>query len=216
MDDAGPAVGQPWDSSGAEPDCCVAPPAPERRPGPTRRVPESAFRVVWARRSGWRLDPRRRRQWRLGSWTAAVAARVLDQRWSRRAGDGSLAPARRSAALGPRDTTSSGLFIPRVLQVAGLAHAARRRRPKGIHPLLLLPVSRQLGTRHWTPARLRLGPAQPVSLSQLDIRVTGPGVLPGAAAAGNETPGTSQAPARISFGRTRKRGAGTRRWNNGD
>ena len=61
--------------------------------------------------------------------------------------------------------------MPSVLQVSGLAHAARTHRPKGVHHLLVLPVSRQLGTRHWTLARLRLGPAQPVSQFQLDIRV---------------------------------------------
>ena len=51
--------------------------------------------------------------------------------------------------------------MPSVLQVAaGLAHAARTRRPKGVHHLLLLPVRaglRQLGTRHRRPAWLRLG-----------------------------------------------------------
>ena len=89
--------------------------------------------------------------------------------------------------------------MPSMLQVAGVAHAARSRRSKGVLPLLLLPVSRQLGTSHWTPARLRLGPAQPVSQSQPDIRVAGPGVWPGgAAAAGNETPDAGQAPARAS------------------
>ena len=41
----------------------------------------------------------------------------------------------------------------------------------GDHPLLGLTVSLQLGTRHRTPAWLRLGPAKPVTLSPLDIRV---------------------------------------------
>ena len=67
--------------------------------------------------------------------------------------------------------TGPGSSMHSVLQVAGLAHAARTHRPKGVHHLLVLPVSRQLGTRHWTLARLRLGPAQPVSQFQLDIRV---------------------------------------------
>ena len=42
------------------------------------------------------------------------------------------------------------------------------------------------------------------------MRVAKPGVRPGAAAAGNEIQDASLTPARISFGPTRKRGAGTR------
>ena len=74
------------------------------------------------------------------------------------------------------------------------------------------PGRRQLGTSvtsHWTPARLH-GPVQQLSSSQLDVRVAKPGVRPGAAAAGNEIQDASLAPARISFGPTRMRGAGTR------
>ena len=57
--------------------------------------------------------------------------------------------------------TGPGLIIHSVtvLQVAGLEHAVRVLCTKNVHPLLLLPVSRQLGTRHRTPAWLWLGPA---------------------------------------------------------
>ena len=94
-----------------------------------------------------------------------------------------------------------------MLQVAGLEHVARVRCTKGVHPLLLLPVSRQLGTRHWTPAWLQLGPAyqpRPVRVfllvSHLEIRVAWPWELRGAAAAaGNETAKAGQARARASL-----------------
>ena len=69
--------------------------------------------------------------------------------------------------------TGPGLIIHSVtvIQVAGLEHAASIRCTKGIHPLLLLPVSRQLGTR---PAEL------PGSLlvSLLEIRVAWTGECP--------------------------------------
>ena len=71
---------------------------------PTRRVPEPAIQVAGARRSdggpthddGARSE---RVRGRSSMWAAERAARVLGLRWSRRADDGRLAPARRSTAL---------------------------------------------------------------------------------------------------------------------
>ena len=89
------------------------PSASDRRPGPAKRVPKSTFRVAWARWSAGQLAPaqdycatarsastERARGWS-STWAAAGAgrARVLDPQWSRRGGDGRLAPARRSAPI---------------------------------------------------------------------------------------------------------------------
>ena len=112
--------------------------------------------------------------------------------------------------------TGPGLIMPSVLQVAELAHAASARRPMGVLHLLLPPVSRQLGTRRRTPARLRLGPAQPVSQFPLDIRVAGPGPRGAAREGGGSWErGAGRRPG-SGVGPTRKRGgAGTRSRGNG-
>ena len=67
--------------------------------------------------------------------------------------------------------------------------------------------SRKRDTRRW-PAWPRLGPACRSPYLQLISESLGPAVRPGAEAAGNETPDADLAPARICFGRTRRRGRG--------
>ena len=121
-------------------------------------------------RVGWRPDSRRRRQlssirsWsstglqrrRLGPRTSVVASLATGPTAGGLPRPGDLRPWGQGAPAGP---TGPGLIIHSVLQVTGLEHAARTRRPMGVHPLLLLLFLRQLGTRHRTPAWLRLGPA---------------------------------------------------------
>ena len=83
------------------------------------------------------------------------------------------------------------------LQVAGLAHAARTRRPKGIHALLLpygiwkRDTGRRPGSGSGKLSRRR--DSWPIYLS---IQVVGFGIRVRAATAGNDIPGTGQAPAR--------------------
>ena len=80
---------------------------------------------------------------------------------------------------GPGAPTGPGLFMQSMLQVTGLEHAARKRRPMDVHP-----------------------PSHGSSSSCFT-------------ATGNEIPDAGLVPARISFGQTRKRGAGTRNRGNG-
>ena len=62
----------------------------------------------------------------------------------------------------------------------------------------------------------RLGPACLSPYLQLISESLGPGMRPGAEAAGNETPDADLAPARICFGPTQRRGARTLNRGNGD
>ena len=108
----------------------AAPPEPDRRPGPARRVPESAFRVARARRSGRRLVTapawsgqgagiqRGPQRVRLGSWTSGGH------------GDdgpatGRLPPPGDLRRWGQAWATGPGLItiMPGVLHVAGLSGA---------------------------------------------------------------------------------------------
>ena len=125
------------DSSGAEPECCVAPPAPDRRRGPARRVPESAFRVARGQGRARRPDggdparaapsPRARESLaRLGRQPGAGKheARGLEFNVGR-GGSGSgpgpavlprrwlrLADGRRLAAARPRPVTVTVIYCP--------------------------------------------------------------------------------------------------------
>ena len=121
--------------------CCVAPPVPDQQPRPARQVPESAFLVAKARLSGRRLDPRRRHQlgavqgleFNVGSGGSGSGPGVLDMRWSRdsrRAGDGRLAAALRSTALGPRAPDGPGLDHTQCASSCGTG--ARRPHASGV------------------------------------------------------------------------------------
>ena len=127
----GPPLGSSSGIGAAAPDFCVAaPPEPDRRPGPARRVPESAFRVARARRSGRRLVTapawsgqgagiqRGPQRVRLGSWTSGGH------------GDdgpatGRLPPPGDLRRWGQAWATGPGLItiMPGVLHVAGLSGA---------------------------------------------------------------------------------------------
>ena len=103
--------------------------------------------------SPWPVGPEDSFPWPTTTAPAAERARAKVRRWPRRkrvgswthggptGRDGRLAPARRSDDLRP------------------WGQGARVRCTKGVHSPLLVPVSRQLGTRHRTPAWLRLGPS---------------------------------------------------------
>ena len=118
---------------GAEPDCCVVPPAPDRRPGPARRMPVSVCRIARARRSdgGRTVDgsSERVRGWR-PTWAAEEAARAPDPRLVA-AGptDGGLPRPGDLWPWGQGSLTGSGLSIHSLLQITGLQHAASTRLP---------------------------------------------------------------------------------------
>ena len=139
-------------SSCAEPDCCVAPPASDRRPWAARRVPESTFRVAWARRSGRQLATLAQPH-DYGASTERARGLPVEFKFDvGRGGSGSgprptvvatglqLASARRSAALGPRGSpAASGAGHDHTechgasSFSGGLKHTARVRCTKGVH-----------------------------------------------------------------------------------
>ena len=140
---------------------------------------------------------------------AEAAARAQDPRESRLGRRRAACPVPViycPGAKGPRRGPRS--IVHSVLQVMGLELAARTvHRPVGGHPLPFhLPFLRQLETRYRWPAWPRLGPACRSPYLQLISESLGPAMRLWAEAAGNETPDAYLAPARICFGRTRRRG----------
>ena len=152
----------------------MAPPAPDRRLGPTRRVPEYALRIAvpdGRMAAGLQLE-------RVRGWSSTWARRRLlgpQTRGSLGWADGvRIVPGRRSAALGPKGAPTGSEVD--YTQCASSCWSGARR-PQGLPPrgghLLLLQPSFLVAAVTETP-EAGLAPARAglsVTLSSVDIRV---------------------------------------------